>query len=350
MILKGRIILAAGILLLLGSCTSIRYLPVELASPAQEPLPDDIQSLTLVNRAADRRFTNDPSDSIQLRFYEAQFNLDTIIHDVASTDTLLQSLGVLLFETGRFDVVIPEERFLMKDSLNPYSGSMSWEDAERVTREFKTDAVLSLDYFTTQIFTDYGKEMAYADYGEILQAVYGAGMKIGYVAHFRVYDPRNKALITNLFIADTLTWDDWDYDLNTLFRRFTPVKKGLQEAGIAAALQLSGKIAPVWNMDRRAYFDRGSKVLRQTKGMVENHDWELARGIWLEAAEKSKSGTTKSKYEFNIALAGEMLGDLDEAVRWSLRSYETMYRPVTYRYLEILKLRKRLLNPEDEKQ
>ena len=44
-----------------------------------------------------------------------------------------------------------------------------------------------------------------------------------------------------------------------------------------------------------------------------------------------------------------MQGNLDEAIRWGLKSYETMFRPVTYRYLEILKARKSLLYPRDEK-
>jgi len=347
---KGSIVLATGLLLLLGSCATFRYLPVDLTSPAKEPLPNDIQSLTLVNRAVDRRFTNDPADTIQLRFYQAQFNLDTMMYDVASSDTLLQTLAILLFESGRFDVVIPEERFLMKDSLNLYSVPMSWDDAEKLTKAFNTDAVLSLDFYKTQVRAEYGRKQDYSPGEDRYFTLYAAGMEIGYIANFRVYDPRKKEQVTNLFISDTLYWSDADYDLNTMFRRFTPVKRGLIEAGIDAALEVSGKIAPVWNQQRRAYFDKGNKVLRQTNEMVQNHDWEHAREIWAESAAKSRSRVEKSKYEFNIALACEMVGDLDEAIRWSLKSYETMYRPVTYRYLEILKSRKSILKTDYENQ
>jgi hypothetical protein len=38
-----------------------------------------------------------------------------------------------------------------------------------------------------------------------------------------------------------------------------------------------------------------------------------------------------------------MRGDLDEAIEWGLKSYQTQYRTLTYAYLEELKKRKTLL-------
>lgn len=47
-----------------------------------------------------------------------------------------------------------------------------------------------------------------------------------------------------------------------------------------------------------------------------------------------------SKVQLNIALGYEILGDIDNAIGWALKSYETMFRPLTYEYLETLKKRK----------
>jgi len=139
-----------------SACKPVSYLTVDLTDPPKEGLPDVIQSLTLVNRAVDKRFTDDPRDSIQLRFYESQYNLDTVIYDIKATDTLMQALGNLLYESGRFDVVIPEDRFLTKDTLNPFSDQMNWEMAEDLTKRFNTDAVLSLDFYKTSISAVFG--------------------------------------------------------------------------------------------------------------------------------------------------------------------------------------------------
>jgi hypothetical protein len=65
--------------------------------------------------------------------------------------------------------------------------------------------------------------------------------------------------------------------------------------------------------------------------------------------EKTKSKSLKSKIEFNLALAYEMQGDLNEAIRWGGRSYNSFYRPVTYNYLKTLKERKSLYEKSDDK-
>jgi hypothetical protein len=90
-------------------------------------------------------------------------------------------------------------------------------------------------------------------------------------------------------------------------------------------------------------------LLRETGLLVEEYNWDDAEGIWKDLLENTKSKSLRSKLEFNIALACEMAGNLNEAIRWGLQSYKTMYRPATYRYLEILKKRKSLLEKQDEK-
>jgi len=62
--------------------------------------------------------------------------------------------------------------------------------------------------------------------------------------------------------------------------------------------------------------------------------------LWKNTIEKTNSKSLKSKAEFNIALGHEMLGDIDSAIDWALKSYDTMYRTNTYNYLETLKFRK----------
>jgi hypothetical protein len=337
------------ILTVFSACKPVSYLTVDLTDPPKEGLPEEIQSLTLVNRAVDKRFTDDPRDSIQLRFYESQFNLDTVIYDIKATDTLMQALGNLLYESGRFDVVIPENRFLTKDTLNPFSDQMNWEMAEDLTKRFNTDAVLSLDFYKTSISAVFGtkKNVRWDNLAEY--TYYAANLKISYIANLRLYYPRNKDLLISYFLLDTLEWEGANLELKSLFREFTKVKDALTETGIATALDLSKRIAPNWKSYSRAYFSSGNDVLRQTSLLIQNNDWETAMNRWQEMLEKTKSKSLKSKIEFNLALAYEMQGDLNEAIRWGGRSYNSFYRPVTYNYLKTLKERKSLYEKSDDK-
>lgn len=88
----------------------------------------------------------------------------------------------------------------------------------------------------------------------------------------------------------------------------------------------------------------GDANLKQAEPLVNSNQWETAIKLWKDTAENAKSKSVKSKAEFNIALGYEMLGDLDLAIEWALKSYESMYRINTYNYLETLKRRKNELN------
>ncbi len=330
------------------SCRPFSYLTVDLTEPVKEDLPAGIQSLTLVNRAADQCFTDDPSDTIQYYFYNSEFNLDTVIHDIKSSDTLLQALGNVLFESGRYDIVIPEDRFLMKDSVNSYSSPMYWDQVKAFTTAFNTDAVLSLDYFKTSVSAEFGQQSWFDINAQNYIPSFYAIMRIGYTAHFRVYNPENKEINNSYLIYDTLLWETRGLDLKNMFRQFTTVKQGLAEAGIDAALKLSEKIAPAWKPTPRAFFTKGHNLLRQTKSLVQGNDWQAAMDLWTGLLEKTSSKSLRSKLEFNMALASEMQGDLNEAIRWGVESYKTRYRPVTYKYLNTLKYRKLLLSKHDE--
>jgi hypothetical protein len=348
---KNKLISAVFIVLTaLGACKPVSYLSVDLTDPPKEGLPAEIQSLTLVNRAVDKRFTDEPRDSIQLRFYVSQFNLDTVIYDIKAADTLMQALGNLLYESGRFDVVIPQNRFLKQDTLNPYSEQMNWEMAEDLTKRFNTDAVLSLDYFKTSISTIFGTKKDVRWDNLAGYTYYAANMRISYVANFRLYYPRNKDLLISYFLMDTLEWKGENIVLKGLFKELTKVKDALTETGISTALELSKRIAPNWKNYSRVYFSKGNDVLHQTSLLIQQNDWETARSMWLEKLKNTNSKSLKSKLEFNLALAYEMQGELNEAIRWGGKSYNTFFRPVTYNYLNTLKERKSLFEKTDEKQ
>lgn len=331
------VLLVAG---LAFSCTSTKPLLIEIPVPAEKSLPTDIQSLTIVTQAVDKRFTDLDADSLQTIFYEQRFNYDTVIYDLQMADTTLKVVGELLFESGRYDYVIPENRFL-KPFNNSFSGlTMHWDSVKNITETFETDAVLSLDHLKTRVITDYGNETYFDAFNDGFYSAAQAKMQVIYEALFRVYDPVEEKIVMRETMRDTLIWEDADASARNLFSRFTPVKQALTEAGIAIALELSEKIAVIWRTEQRAYFTKGNDKLKQASQLVNNGNWQAAIALWKETAENSNSKSLKSKALFNIAVGYEMLGDVDQAISWALKSYDTMYRQVTFDYLQTLERRK----------
>lgn len=334
---SGMVLLLA---LLAFSCISTRTLVIDIPQPAASELPATIQSLTLVTQTVDEKYTNLEPDSLQKIFYEQRFNLDTVIYDFQAADTTLKALGELLFESGRYDYVIPEDRFLEAPGTSLLAREIPWEKVNDLCEIFETDAVLSLDHLKTRVITSFDNESFFDPFQGGFNSAARAGMKIQYEALFRVYDPFQEKILLRQFITDTLYWEDADVSARSLFSRFTPVKQALTETGIVMALELTDKIAVRWRPERRTLFVKGNSEFRQANQIANEGDWLTAVEKWKEIAAKAGSKTLKSKAELNIALGYEILGNIDLAIQWALNSYNTMYRPLTYDYLETLKRRK----------
>lgn len=325
------------------SCVSTKSFLIELPQRSKNELPESIQSLLIVSRMADESYSNIDSDSLQRIFFRQKFDYDTIINDIQAVDTTLKALGELLFESGRYDFVIPENRFLPFQRSAFLTIEMEWPEVQTLCELYNTDAIVSLEHFKTRVSTDYSRDAFYDPYSEGFRNASVAKMKVNYEALFRIYDPEQKKVLVREFMRDTLFWEDVDLSTEKLFGRFTPVKQALAEAGIAVALDFSDQISVNWRQESRSIFVKGDENIKNGAGFADSNQWEPAMALWLETAEKSSNKNNKSKAELNLAVACEIRGDLQKAIEWALKSYNTMYRNITYNYLETLKRRSELL-------
>ncbi len=324
----------------LFSCVPTRSILIEIPQKAKNELPQNIQSLLIVSRMVDASYNDLDADSLQKIFYKQNFDSDTIINDITTVDTLMKAMGDLLFESGRYDIVIPENRFLPFERNSFLTSEMPWPEVGALCDTFNTDAVLSVDHFKTRVITNYDKDNYYSPVDGQFYQYSGADIKISYNALIRVYDPRDEKVVMRKFMRDTIFWNDVGPTAAELFRHFTTVKQALTETGIAIALDFSDEISTVWRQERRYIFYKGGPELKQASGLVSANQWEPAMALWKKIAENSNSKALKSKAELNLAVGYEILGDIDEAISWALKSYDTMFRTTTYNYLEILKYRK----------
>ena len=336
------------VLALLSSCTPVKNIIIELPKKAEQELPQDIQSLVLINRTVDSSYTDLETDSLQNIFFAERFNLDTIIKDLQVADTLLKAMGDLLFESGRYDIVIPENRFIPHNQNAFFSESLAWDDAKHLCEEFSTDAVLSVDMLKTRVITKYDSERFFNPLDNNFYAAAEAQMGIVYEALLRVYEPKNENVLLREFLRDTIIWEDMAGTAQELFQNFTSVKQGLAEAGIALALDFTEKISTSWIPERRSIFASGDDQMKLAGTYIDDGDWNAAEEIWKNIAEKSSSKSTKSKALYNLAVAAEIGGNLDEAISIGLKSYETMFQQQTYDYLERLKQRKQELKKQNK--
>lgn len=341
-------ILICFVLFLASSCASTKLITIEIPEKAPKELPNRIQSLAIINRTVDGKYTDIKSDSIQKIFYAKNYDVDTFIYDLQAVDTMLMVLGDLLYESGRYDIVIPEDRFIEAEQNAFYSKPMPWTEVKELCDTYNTDAVLSVDLYSARVVTNFEKEKYFDSGMDEFITLSMAQMVIVYDLLFNVYDPIEEKIISREFIKDTLHWEDATNTTRELFERFTPVKQGLTEASVAVALDFSEKITTVWHREKRPIYVKGDTDLKVAGTLIDNGNWEQAIALWKETAENTKSKSTKSKAQLNVAIAYEIQGDIDNAISWALDSYNTMYRQITYQYLELLERRKKEIKKQNK--
>jgi len=325
----------------LVSCKSnYAILTIENATPAKEELSTDIQSITLMNRCITNEFENYREDSLQNYFYKKGYQLSKVVLDSTAADTILTALAALLFESGRYDVVVPVERNMyrslpgemLSDTLNP-------EQVSKICKNYNTDALMVLERFSTKTMADYTSEKVFNKDASCY--VYYATLDLNYSAVLRIYKPGNKTLVKEINLNDTISWESTDWSQVQLFKKIPSIKQALINAGIKVALDVDEKLSPTWISEKRGYFlfeqnnDRGQQLMNEK-------NYEEAAKYWAEMAQ-SKNKKIRSKAEYNLALADELNGNIDGAIEWGLKSFYSYYRYQTETYLKKLKTRKETL-------
>jgi len=325
-----------------ASCKSnYAIITIENNQPAKEELSPDIQSITLMNRSMTSQFLNHREDSLQMYFYRKGFQLSNIVLDSTAADTTIRALAALMFESGRYDVVVPLERnFKRTLSYEILPDTLSPEVVSEMCTNFNTDALMVLERFSTKTMADYSAEK-YLDGNNGTVYSYNATLDLKYDAFFRIYKPGKKTLVKEITVSDTIYWESVDYTQAGLFSKLPSIKQALINAGIKVALDVDSKLSPSWIPEKRGYFlfknkgDRGQQFMNENK-------YEEAGKYWVEMS-KSTNKKTRSKAEYNLALINELNGDIDKAIEYGLKSFYSYYRFQTQTYIKKLEARKIML-------
>lgn len=332
--IKKRCSSVQGILLLfvlfsIFSCSSLKKIGIQVAVQPEYPIGEDIQSLALLNRSMTNLFTNNKTDVLERILIMNKMSMDSVFQDSIAADTAIQVAARALFESGRFDVVVPKERNIIRTDTNEINKPINITFINEVCRDFKVDAVLILEVFTEQLDTKYYLNTYYEP------NEYSAATDISYFSEWRLYRPDNLKPVIRFQVGDSIFWKATGLSVEEVYSQMPRTKEALVGGGIASGLKMSGYISPNWANQTRYYYATGKDEIDTAIPLIKNNKWEDAAAIWTKY-EPVYSGTIKGKIEFNLALAAEMNGDIDLAIEWGLKSYKTRYTRTIEVYLKSL--------------
>jgi tetratricopeptide (TPR) repeat protein len=326
-----------------GVFAQLKKFTVEIPVPPKFELPDSIQSLTIMNRSLTSEFNDFDEKQLQLDFYKKNFEVNALLLDSTAADTTIKVLGELLFDSQRFDVVIPVDRNIYR--LLPYNEKpkpLEWEFVDEICQTYNTDALVVLEDFAVRTVTGYDTGTEYDGFQSY--KYHYASMDFYSMAHWRIYEPSSETILVDVLMnQDTIFWDNYDYDLVELFKALPTVKEATIQTGIKIALDFSDIIAPRWKSDTRYYYVVKNKKVDESVQLAAQGKWDEALDNWLKYADHGNR-STRSKIMLNIALGYEMTGDIEKAIEWAKKSLSVSYREVTNHYIKELLKRQAMLN------
>jgi hypothetical protein len=323
-----------GLLVLFTSCVSMEKISIQVSVPPKRAIPEGIQSITLMNRSMTSAFSDLNPDSLENFLIRKKLSLDSIFLDSLASDTTLKAMGNSLFESGRFDVVIPVRRNLpnntssYKDPLPP----LTLVQVKQICNEFKTDALLCLENFNEKVNTSFKVESYSLDADA---KEYSAYVQVAYHSRWKLYQPADKLLAANFEVKDTIFWERYGRSLQETYENLPLVKEALIAGAIENGENLANYISPGWKPEERSYFVTNDKNADEAVNLLKKNDWKGAREIWMKYSTSTSVGF-RSKIEYNLALAAEMNGELNEAIEWAKKSVHSKYSKVAEDYVRLL--------------
>ena len=303
----------SGLLLLLLSCSPVRYIGIETHNPAAITFPPGMKRVLIVNNAVEQQEVSFESELTQLPD-SIKITADSTAFDFCLT------LGETLAEFAGFDDVRLLDEGFRKDKQPFFAPALTSDEVGQLCDEHEVDIVISLDRLLFKF-----DEYAGFTYGLEVRGVVDVEM----AGILRVYLPNRISPLTTIELADTITpvteLTLTPHDVNSWNIIFSSDKTNLlRESAKFLAQEARIHFIPYWNEDVRWYYIASDSRWKEASVYADSERWDKAMAIWQTLYTRSSSWKQKARLASNIALGFELTGDLKEALKYAETSFQLL--------------------------
>lgn len=322
------------------SCkTNLVY--IKALNPPQVSIPSSVKHVGIINRSV-------PSeDNKALNNVHQVTSAQTVAMIRESGQEEMRGLNEALIEHQRFDIVKSIQK---PDLRTPVSGSfpspLSWKEVETICKDNGVDVLFVLEVFDTQLrvvpltapakvntINDVINNVANAQ-ADIITTV-----KTGW----RLYDPSAKVLIDEFPQTNEMgVRANAATAVNTV-EAMLGRKEAIKQSANGMGRAYANRFIPYRVTLTRDYYVKGTRNMKIATRRARTGNWDGAGELWLRDTQSGKRKIA-GRACYNMAILGEINGDLDGAIKWAQKSYEDYNNKLALQYVNQLKYR-RQLNP-----
>jgi len=198
-----------------------------------------------------------------------------------------------------------------------------------LSRAHDADAILSLDHI-----------IARSEIQEYFSNSWGftALLDVRYESWWSIHYP-NRPEVTALHFQDSLFWDSgWHHNRAQALEGLPNRHDALIDGALFVGQNSVRRFLPFWERSDRFFYNPNNRLMKQAMDSVVVQNWEGALNLWRQAFESTNNTRLRAEAANNIAIAYEILGNFDDALKYAKISYELFNSTVRTRESTLIRL------------
>src|SRR6185437_252851 len=294
-----------------------------VTEPAPVTIPTSVKRIGIINRSV-LSDSNNVRKSIDQVLSIKGANLDK-----ECSNESVRGLRDALVQSNTFQSIVFLDSVNIKNSFpGAFPSPLSWDKIEEICRLHNVDALFALELYHTDTRLNLAVAPGY---------IGGAGMRTNVNTGWRIYDPQNKIILDEYSIGDGLTFAcGGPLDATAALMNH---KEAVMGVSYRIGQSYGGRILPYTIRVCRKFYIKENLNFKMARRMADAGDWKNAADLWNKETNNPKLKIRARAY-YDMAIISEINGDVDGAINWAKKAYETGGKRLALFYLNNLQDRK----------
>jgi len=320
--------LAFVLALFQGCATS--SIQMEVLKPADISLPQDIQTIALVNR-----FRPEKGKGF-LNVLEGALTGEGIGEDRNGANASLNGLTNFMASTPRYNTIRPAIEVPGK-GRGGFPTPLSPEQVQQICRDYNSQALVTIEAFDSDSRNSCERRTREVkrDGETFTEVFFEAEQWIDVTVGWRMYSAETGTLLDEFRMVEQVGFDAEGPSERAAVGNLPSTSFMVEEMGQVTGEAYALRIAPIYLMVDRQYYTGGTTALKLGKRKVRMNDWDGAEKHW-DVAMNNEKDKIKGRAMYNKAVSAEVHGDLDKAYELSRQAYDRYGNRKALRYADLL--------------
>lgn len=315
------------------ACSTLTV-PVNYLQPALVTIPTSVQSIVVVDHSAPKNSTWD--------IIEGGLTGEGIGQDVEGILNLIAGIKEIGAQSSRYTLTKEAQRYGKGKLLENIPEAMDLSLIRNIGNKHGADAVLAIDKFDSDFITTDAELKTKKDPEDTTKIIrtYEVQGIASVFTYIRLYEVKTGVVLDEIKLTDRFTYSASGRSVEAAILQLMQKQNAVNDISYKTGLAYGRRISPYsYTVNRTLYKRPKDQYLLRGARKAEVADWKGAIIDWQVATKSIADEKVKGRAAYNIAVAYEILGDLENAQDWAQVAYVKYGQKNAKAYYDILSRR-----------